>query len=162
KGKPCPTLVWFLIRRANDSPQGPIQLLRTIAHSPTPFKLKNPKLKQALERLGLDWLTPSQISRIRECPAPARKVPRHRFDRWFGRYGGVDPESPVQSPRCEKFFWAWRGDQKTCDLHLEYASTLRVQKYRKAKQEHKRKARQLKDARLQLKRVRRANKRAKR
>src|SRR5262249_54035191 len=69
---------------------------------------------------------------------------------------------PVQSPRCEKFFWAWRGDQKTCDLHLEYASTLRVQKYRKAKQEHKRKARQLKDARLQLKRVRRANKRAKR
>lgn len=162
KGTPCPALVWFLIRRANDTQEGPIQLLLTVAHSPTPFKLKNPNLKQALERLGLEWLTPSQISRIRECPAPGRKVPRHRFDRWFGRNGGVDPDSPAPSPKCKKLFWAWRGDQKTCDLHLRYASMLRVQKHRKARQELKRKARQLKDARQQLKRVRRANKRARR
>src|SRR5438034_7963891 len=83
KGTQCPALVWLLIRRVDDTQEGPIQLLRTIAHSPTPFKLKNPKLKQALERLGLDWLRPSQISRIRECPSPTRKVPRYRVNCWF-------------------------------------------------------------------------------
>lgn len=156
KGKPCPSLVWFLIQSAGDSEEWPFQLLRTIARSPTPFKLKNPHLKQALERLGLEWLTPSQISRIRECPAPSYKVIRDRYDRWRSFYESRDRE---QAPRCEKFFWAWRADQKTCDLHLGYASMFRVQKFRKAKQKRRDNLQQLKKARQQLKRKRRAYKR---
>lgn len=157
KGAPCPALVWFIIGRANEWLEAPVQPLRTIARSPTPFKLKNPELKQALERLGLEWLSPSQISRIRECPAPSYRVIRDLYDRWSSFR---EPREPA--PRCRKFFWAWRADQKTCDLHLEYASMFRVQKHRKAKHEHIRKARQLKDARHQLKRARRQRRREKR
>jgi hypothetical protein len=167
RGTPCPALVWFLIRSASDKDEWPFELLRAIARSPTPFRLKNPDLKQALERLGLEWLRPSQISRIRECPAPSRKVPRrealrYRVDRWLRRYGREDSQPLVQSPRCQKLFWAWRGDQKTCDDHLEYAAMFRVQKHRKGKQKKRDNLQQLKKARLHLKRVRRADKRAKR
>jgi hypothetical protein len=160
KGTPCPALVWFLIDRPNDPPDGLIiQHLRTIVRSPTPFKLKNPNLKHALERLGLEWLTPSQISRIRECPAPSYKVIHDRYDRWLSRYS---PRNLEQAPRCRKFFWAWRGDQKTCDEHLEYAAMFRVQKHRKVKQKRRDNLLQLKNARAELKRARRKRRREKR
>lgn len=164
KDMACPKLVWAYIHAANRRSE-PWQknrdawvrkLLRIIARSPSIFPSKNPDLKSSLRELDLEWLKPSQISQIRECSAPERKVPRHRFDRWFSRYG----ESKPRSPKCKKLFWAWRRDQKTCDLHLGYASMFRVQKHRKAKQKEQQNLRQLKDARLQLKRVRRANKRA--
>jgi len=158
KGKPCPSLVWFLIESASNKDEWPFELLRTIARSPTPFQLKNPALKEALKALGLEWLKPSQISRIRECPAPERKVPRHPYDRWFSRYG----ESKSRSPKCKELFWAWRHDQKTCDLHSGYASMFRVQKHRKRKQKERQNLRQLKDARQELKRARRERRRDKR
>lgn len=170
KDAPCPKLVWAYIHAANRRSE-PWQvnrdgwarkLLRIIARSPTIFPSKNPDLKRSLRELDLEWLKPSQISRIRECAAPRRKVPRDRFDRQFNRYIGVDPSSAPQSPKCKLLFWAWRHDQKTCDEHWWAASMLRVQKHRKAKQSQLLNARQLKDARQQLKRVRRANKRAKR
>lgn len=159
KGTPCPALVWFIISRANEWLEAPVQPLRTIARSPTPFKLKSPDLKKALEHFGLEWLTPSQISRIRECLAPSYKVIHDRYDRRLRFYRAWEYE---QAPRCRKFFWAWRGDQKTCDDHLEYASMFRVQKFRKAKQRKRDNLRQLKEARLQLKRKRRAYKRLQR
>ena len=167
KGTPCPKLVWVYIELANkrhapyedDSGWLPRRLLRIIARSPTIFPSKNPVLKSSLKRLNLEWLTPRQISRIRECPAPRRKVPRSRYDRWFG-FGGVDSRSPTQGPKCKQLFWAWRSDQKTCDAHWWAASMLRVQKHRKANKDHERNALQLKDARAKLKRVRRAKKRA--
>ena len=135
--------------------------MRIIARSPTPFRLKNPALKEALEALGIEWLTPDQVKRICECPAPSRKKARRRIDREFGYYTtGVDPLSPKRSARCNRFFWAWRRDQTTCDIHRWAASMLRVEKHRKGKSKHLQKARQLKDARLQSKRVRRANKKA--
>ena len=158
RGKPCPALVWFLIQSTGNKDEWPFELLRTIARSPTPFKLKNPALRDALRALGLEWLKPSQISRIRECPAPERKVPRHPFDRWFSRYG----ESKPRSPKCKELFWAWRHDQKTCDLHSGYASMFRVQKHRKRKQKERQNLRQLKDARQKLKRARRKRGRDKR
>jgi hypothetical protein len=136
--------------------------LRIIARSPTAFPLKNPDLKTALKDLGLEWLKPSQISRIRECPAPRRKLPRDRDDRQFNRYIGVDPSSPPQSPKCKLLFWAWRHDQKTCDAHWWAASMLRVEKHRKATKGRRRNALQLKDARAELKRARRKRRREKR
>jgi hypothetical protein len=135
--------------------------LRIIARSPTIFPSKNHDLRSAIKALNLEWLTPSEIGRIRECPAPRRKIPRHRFDRQFG-YGGIDPESPSKSPKCKRLFWAWRSDQKTCDSHQWAASMLRVEKYRKAESDRIGNARQLKGARQQLKRVRRATKKAQR
>lgn len=165
-GTPCPRFVWFVIFRANKARErwdwgG--RHLRIIARSSSPYTFKNPKLKEALEGLGLEWLTTNQISRIRECPAPARKRPRRRIEREFGYHRvGVDPLSPKRSPKCNRLFWAWRRDQKTCDLHWWAASMLRVEKHLKAKQDDKRKADQLADARQQLKRVRRANKKAQR
>ena len=137
------------------------KLLRIIARSPTIFPSKNLDLKQALKRLNLEWLTPSQISRIRECPAPRRKQPRHPTGVLFG-WGRVDPRSPARSPRCKQIFWAWRSDQKICDAHWWAASMLRVEKHRKANKDRERNAIQLKDARQQLKRVRRANRQAQR
>jgi hypothetical protein len=169
KGTPCPKLVWVYIKLANkrnapwedDIGRLPRKLLRTIARSLTPFPLKNLDLKQSLKRLDLEWLTPSQISRIRECPAPRRKQPRHPTDVLFG-WGRADPRSPVRSPRCKQIFWASRSDQKTCDSHWWAASMLRVEKHRKANKERERNALQLKDARGELKRKRRANRRAQR
>lgn len=159
KGTPCPALVWFIISRANEWLEAPVQPLRTIARSPTPFKLKSPDLKKALEHFGLEWLTPSQISRIRECLAPSYKVIHDRYDRRLRFYRAWEYE---QAPRCRKFFWAWRADQKTCDDHLEYAGMFRVQKHRKGKQKKRDNLRQLKEARLQLRRKRRAYKRLQR
>lgn len=168
-GTPCPALVWIMVRRVNGKPKPwerspqawAKKHLQTIARSPTPFRFKNPALKEALEALGLEWLTSDQISRIRECPAPRRKKPRQNVDRWFG-WGKVDPRSPARSPKCNQFFWAWRRDQTTCDLHWWAASMLRVEKSRKAKKDRKRNALQLKDARKELKRVRRVNRKAER
>ena len=171
KGTPCPKLVWVLIYQANLKRE-PLELsygsgewtrkrLRTIARSPTPFKFTNPDLKETLERLGLEWLTPTQVSRIRECAAPRRMMPRHYLDREFG-WAGVDPRHPKPSPKCKRLFWAWRREQKTCDGHRWAASMLRVEKHRKGKSDSLRNARQLKDARQQLKRVRRSNKRIQR
>jgi hypothetical protein len=168
----CPKLVWVYIKVANQRYQPweydslatgewTRKLLRTITRSPTPFPLKNLDLKQSLKRLDLEWLTPSQISRIRECPAPRRKQPRHPTDVLFGS-GRADPRSPVRSPRCKQIFWAWRADQKTCDSHWWAASMLRVEKHNKAKKDRKRNAIQLKDAREELKRARRNRRRVKR
>lgn len=169
KGTPCPKLLWVYIKLANkryepwdvNSGERPRMLLRILARSPTPFPSKNPDLKKVLRSLDLEWLTPAQISRIRECPAPRRKQPRHQMDRLFG-WGGVDPRSPVRSPRCKRIFWAWRADQKTCDSHWWCASMLRVEKHRKAKKDDERKRLQLKNARQQLKRVRRATRQSER
>lgn len=158
-GKPCPSFLWFLIESAGDKGDWPFELLRRIALSPTPFQLKNPELKESLRLLGLEWLKPTQINRIRVCPAPRQKSPFRR--RLFSRSTYLYSEPTEQIPRCQKLFWAWRGDQKTCDDHLEYAAMFRVQKHRKGKQKRRDNLLQLKNARLQLKRVRRANKRAK-
>jgi hypothetical protein len=167
KDTPCPKLVWAYIHAANrrsepwqrSRDEWARKLLRIIARNPTIFPSKNPDLKSSLKELDLEWLKPSQISRIRECPAPRRKVPRDRYDRWFG-WGRGDPRSPTQEPKCRRLFWAWRSDQKTCDAHWWAASMLRVQKHRKANKDRQRNAIQLKEARRQLKRVRRANIRA--
>jgi hypothetical protein len=159
KGTPCPPLLWFYIRSAGEKDYWPFELLRTIATSPTPFRQKNPDLKEALKALNLEWLKPSQISRIRVCLAPSYKLPRYGRQ-WFrptGRYS--DPAE--RAPRCQRLYWAWRGDQKTCDEHLEYAAMFRVQKHRKGKKKRRDNLLQVKNARLQLKRVRRVNKRAK-
>ena len=168
KDTPCPKLVWAYIHAANrrsepwqaSNDEWARKLMRVIARSPTIFPSQNPELKGTLKALDLDWLRPSQIARIRECPAPRRKVPRGRYDRWFGF--GPDPRSLAQGPKCKQLFWAWRSDQKTCDAHWWAASMLRVEKHRKANKDRERNALQLKDARGQLKRVRRAHKRAKR
>jgi len=161
---PCPETLWKLISFANTRWSLPVAMkrsMRAIARSNTSFRTKDPKLNQALKLMELEWLTPSQISRVRECPAPQRKSPRKRLDRWFGYAGirGVDPQFPKRSIKCNRLFWAWRHDQKTCDQHWWASSMLRVEKHRKGKSKQLRKARQLKDARLQSKRVRRANKR---
>lgn len=168
---PCPRLVWVTISGANRRPrqweewhavewrETTREYLRTIVRSPTPFKHKNPDLKAALRVLHLEWLTPSQIGRIRQCPAPRRMKPRHWLDREF-RYWSRSP--PARSPKCNRFFWAWRCNQKTCDAHWWAASMLRVEKHRKGESDRLRNTRQLKDARQQLKRVRRAKKRAQR
>jgi hypothetical protein len=107
--------------------------------------------------------TQPEITRIRECAAPRRKVPRNRYDRRFSRYsGGVDPASPEKSPKCNQLFWARRADQKTCEEHSWSASMLRVDKYNEAKKARRQNALQLKDARKQLKRVRRRRRKEKR
>jgi hypothetical protein len=166
KDTACPRLVWAYIHAANrrsepwqrNRDEWARKLLRIIARSPTIFPSKNPDLKSSLKELELEWLTPSQISRIRECSAPRRKVPRNQWDRWFG-WGSADPRSTTQEPKCRRLFWAWRSDQKTCDAHWWAASMLRVQKHRKANKDRERNAIQLKEARRQLKRKRRAYKR---
>jgi hypothetical protein len=160
KGTPCPPLLWFYIRSAGEKDYWPFELLRTIATSPTPFRQKNPDLKEALKALNLEWLKPSQISRIRVCLAPSYKLPRYRRQ-WFrptGRYS--DPAE--RAPRCQALFWAWRGDQKTCDEHLEYAAMFRVQKHRKGKKKRRDNLLQLKDARAELKHARRKRRKEKR
>ena len=180
---PCPRLVWVTISGANriHRPWEDWQVLewgsrmkeqlRTIARSSTPFKHKNSELREALEALHLEWLTPSQISRIRQCPAPRRIKPRDPTDRLFSWrifrrsysfFRSPKPTTSERSPKCNRFFWAWRHDQKTCDKHWWAASMLRVEKHRKAEADRLRNRRQLKVARLQLKRVRRANKKAQR
>ena len=160
KGTPCPPLLWFYIRSAGEKDYWPFELLRTIATSPTPFRQKNPDLKEALKALNLEWLKPSQISRIRVCLAPSYKLPGYRRQ-WFrptGRYS--DPAE--RAPRCQRLFWAWRGDQKTCDEHLEYAAMFRVQKHRKGKKKRRDNLLQLKDARAELKHARWKRRREKR
>lgn len=178
---PCPRLVWVTISGANRRPrpweewhtvewrETTREYLRTVVRSPTPFKHKNPDLKAALRVLHLEWLTPSQIGRIRQCPAPRRVKPRDPPDRLFSWriyrrslqfFRSPKPTTSERSPKCNRFFWAWRHDQKTCDKHWWAASMLRVEKHRKGKSKRLHNVRQLKDARLQLKRVRRANKRS--
>jgi hypothetical protein len=167
KDMSCPKLVWAYIHAANrrsepwqvNRDEWARKLLRIIARSPTIFPSRNPDLKSSLKELDLEWLKPGQISRIRECAAPRRKVPRDRFDRQFNRYIGVDPSSPPQTPKCKLLFWAWRHDQKTCDAHSWAASMLRVEKHNKAKKDRRRNALQLKDARAELKRARRKRRR---
>jgi hypothetical protein len=164
KETPCPRIVWVHIKVANKryppweydsraTSEWTRNLLRIIARSSTVFPSQNPELKESLKLLKLEWLKPSQISRIRECSAPRRKRPRHPTDALFG-WRRVDP---VRSPRCKQIFWAWRSDQKTCDSHWWAASMLRVEKHRKVETDRIRNVRQLKDARQQLKRARRAN-----
>jgi hypothetical protein len=171
KDTPCPKLVWAYICAANRRSE-PWQEtrdewarkpLRVIARSPIIFPSKNPDLKSSLKELDLEWLKPGQISRIRECAAPRRKVPRDLFDRQFSHFrDGVDPVSPKTRPKCKMLFWAWRHDQKTCDAHSWAASMLRVEKHNKAKKDRRRNALQLKDARAELKRARRKRRREKR